>query len=115
MCKNIKLPTMYEFGQCVYHWHNKIQRKPLTYSCLVIFAFIVLFCFLTWFFHLLYRSNVLLRDNLFLFQDVVGFNLAGLQFMQRKLEAREVTFFNDTNEKLEQGRKKRKTAIIKYT
>ncbi|CAB3977314.1 WD repeat-containing 3 [Paramuricea clavata] len=47
-------------------------------------------------------------------KDVVGFNLAGLQFLQRQLEDRDVTFFGETREKLTQVRKKKKTAVRKF-
>ena len=45
---------------------------------------------------------------------MVGFNIAGLQFMQRQLEARDVTFFTDTSEKLGEVCRKKKTAITKF-
>lgn len=56
------------------------------------------------------------KYNLFFLhlQDMVGFNIAGLQFMQRQLEARDVTFFTDTSEKLGEVRRKKKTAITKF-
>jgi U3 small nucleolar RNA-associated protein 12 len=46
----------------------------------------------------------------FLFQDMVGYNLNGLQFLQRELEAREgVRLFTDaTIEKRKRDQQKRK-------
>jgi hypothetical protein len=58
--------------------------------------------------------NVSLNCPFFPRQDVVGFNLAGLQFLQRQLEDRDVTFFGETREKLTQVRKKKKTAVRKF-
>ncbi|XP_046860698.1 WD repeat-containing protein 3-like [Xenia sp. Carnegie-2017] len=46
-------------------------------------------------------------------KDTVGFNLAGLQFIQRQLENRDVTFFGETRERLGQIRKK-KTIVRKF-
>ncbi|NXT97687.1 WDR3 protein, partial [Buphagus erythrorhynchus] len=42
-------------------------------------------------------------------QDVLGFNMAGLQFLKREIEAKdEVTFFADATERFEEKRRKRK-------
>ena len=47
-------------------------------------------------------------------KDIVGFNLAGLQFLQRQLEDRDVAFFGETREKLAQVQKKKKKAIRNF-
>ncbi|XP_046847985.1 WD repeat-containing protein 3-like [Xenia sp. Carnegie-2017] len=47
-------------------------------------------------------------------KDTVGFNLAGLQFIQRQLENRDVTFYFETRERLGQMRKKKKTIVRKF-
>ncbi|XP_028412529.1 WD repeat-containing protein 3-like [Dendronephthya gigantea] len=47
-------------------------------------------------------------------KDVVGFNLAGLRFLQQQLEDRDVMFFGETREKLAQVRKKKRTAVRKF-
>uniref|UniRef100_A0A8C6XPE0 WD repeat domain 3 n=1 Tax=Naja naja TaxID=35670 RepID=A0A8C6XPE0_NAJNA len=42
-------------------------------------------------------------------KDVLGFNMAGLQFLKREIEARdEVTFFADATDRFEEKKKKRK-------
>lgn len=42
-------------------------------------------------------------------QDVLGFNMAGLQFLKREIEAKdEVTFFADATERFEEKKRKRK-------
>uniref|UniRef100_A0A8C5TUV4 WD repeat-containing protein 3 n=1 Tax=Malurus cyaneus samueli TaxID=2593467 RepID=A0A8C5TUV4_9PASS len=42
-------------------------------------------------------------------RDVLGFNMAGLQFLQREIEAKEeVTFFADATERFEEKKRKRK-------
>uniref|UniRef100_A0A8C5TXW2 WD repeat domain 3 n=1 Tax=Malurus cyaneus samueli TaxID=2593467 RepID=A0A8C5TXW2_9PASS len=42
-------------------------------------------------------------------EDVLGFNMAGLQFLQREIEAKEeVTFFADATERFEEKKRKRK-------
>lgn len=46
-----------------------------------------------------------------LFQDVIGFNLAGLKYMQQEIESREdVQFFADATGQLKEKRKKKKKA-----
>lgn len=49
---------------------------------------------------------------LFSFQDTIGFNLAGLRFIQNEMEAREETFFADATEKVKKIRKKQKSAVV---
>lgn len=47
------------------------------------------------------------------FQDCVGFNLAGLQFIQRQLEQKEeVTFFTDATDRFREKKKKQKKKAI---
>lgn len=42
-------------------------------------------------------------------QDVLGFNMAGLQYLKREIEAKdEVTFFADATDRFEEKRRKRK-------
>lgn len=42
-------------------------------------------------------------------RDVLGFNMAGLQFLKREIEAKdEVTFFADATERFEEKKRKRK-------
>ncbi|CAH3183156.1 unnamed protein product [Porites evermanni] len=47
-----------------------------------------------------------LRDN-------IGFNLAGLHFIQNEMEAKQETFFADATEKVKKIRKKHKSAVVK--
>lgn len=47
-----------------------------------------------------------------LLQDTVGFNLAGLRFIQNEMEAKQETFFADATEKVKKIRKKQKSAIV---
>lgn len=46
-----------------------------------------------------------LRDN-------IGFNLAGLHFIQNEMEAKQETFFADATEKVKKIRKKHKSAVV---
>lgn len=42
-------------------------------------------------------------------QDVLGFNMAGLQYLKREIEAKdEVTFFADATDRFEEKKRKRK-------
>lgn len=42
-------------------------------------------------------------------QDVLGFNMAGLQYLKREIEAKEeVMFFADATERFEEKKRKRK-------
>merc|ERR1712048_37698 len=46
-------------------------------------------------------------------KDQVGFNLAGLKFLQAQLEEKDITFFGDASEKInENKRKKRKKMLV---
>lgn len=47
-----------------------------------------------------------------LFQDTIGFNLAGLRFIQGEMEAKQETFFTDATEKVKKIRKKHKSAVV---
>ena len=46
-------------------------------------------------------------------QDMVGFNMAGLQFLQRQLDAQGQPVFADVTERLHKMRKKRKITTHK--
>lgn len=46
-------------------------------------------------------------------QDLVGFNMAGLQFLQRQLDAQGQPVFADMTEQLRKIRKKRKVTTHK--
>lgn len=46
-------------------------------------------------------------------QDMVGFNMAGLQFLQRQLDAQGQPVFADVTEQLHKMRKKRKITTHK--
>lgn len=52
-------------------------------------------------------------------QDVIGFNMAGLEYLKRECEAKsEVMFFADATSQLEEKkrkRKKREKLILTYT
>lgn len=42
-------------------------------------------------------------------QDVLGFNMAGLQYLKREIEAKDdVTFFADATDRFEEKKRKRK-------
>ncbi|RMX46073.1 hypothetical protein pdam_00002032 [Pocillopora damicornis] len=45
-------------------------------------------------------------------RDTIGFNLAGLRFIQNEMEAREETFFADATEKVKKIRKKQKSTFV---
>ncbi|PFX34624.1 WD repeat-containing protein 3 [Stylophora pistillata] len=45
-------------------------------------------------------------------RDTIGFNLAGLRFIQNEMEAREETFFADATEKVKKIRKKQKSSFV---
>ncbi|XP_046849685.1 WD repeat-containing protein 3-like [Xenia sp. Carnegie-2017] len=47
-------------------------------------------------------------------KDTVGFNFAGLQFIQRQLENRDVTFFGETRKETGTNTKKKKTIVRKF-
>ena len=47
-----------------------------------------------------------------LFQDTIGFNLAGLRFIRGEMEAKKETFFADATEKVKKIRKKHKSAVV---
>lgn len=53
------------------------------------------------------------------FQDVLGFNSAGLQFLQREIESKEdVMFFADATDRFEEKkrkRRKRERAVLTIT
>ena len=46
-------------------------------------------------------------------QDLYGFNLAGLQFIQRELESRGTHLFTDVSQQLKEIKKKRKLTLQK--
>ncbi|CAH1224432.1 WDR3 [Branchiostoma lanceolatum] len=53
------------------------------------------------------RKNT--QDRVQQIRDVVGFNLAGLQFLQREMEARDdVTFFADATERFQERKRKKR-------
>ncbi|XP_078619457.1 WD repeat-containing protein 3-like [Branchiostoma floridae x Branchiostoma japonicum] len=53
------------------------------------------------------RKNT--QDRVHQIRDVVGFNLGGLQFLQREMEAQnDVTFFADATERFQERRRKKK-------
>ncbi|KAK2557967.1 WD repeat-containing protein 3 [Acropora cervicornis] len=45
-------------------------------------------------------------------RDTIGFNLAGLRFIQGEMEARQESFFADATQKVKKIRKKQKSAIV---
>ncbi|XP_078372501.1 WD repeat-containing protein 3-like [Oculina patagonica] len=45
-------------------------------------------------------------------RDTIGFNLAGLRFIQNEMEAKQETFFADATEKVKKIRKKQKSAVV---
>ncbi|XP_067049791.1 WD repeat-containing protein 3-like [Acropora muricata] len=45
-------------------------------------------------------------------RDTIGFNLAGLRFIQGEMEARQESFFADATQKVKKTRKKQKSAIV---
>ena len=45
-------------------------------------------------------------------QDNIGFNLAGLHFIQNEMEAKQETFFADATEKVKKIRKRHKSAVV---
>lgn len=60
-----------------------------------------------------FQTLTLLFCYLFvLLQDTIGFNLAGLRFIQNEMEAKQETFFADATEKVKKIRKKQKSAIV---
>ena len=48
----------------------------------------------------------------FFLQDTIGFNLAGLRFIQGEMEAKQESFFADASEKVKKIRKKQKSTVV---
>ncbi|KAK3734059.1 hypothetical protein QZH41_015830 [Actinostola sp. cb2023] len=53
------------------------------------------------------RQNT--KEHIHELRDLIGFNMAGMQFVRQEMEEREISFFTDATEKLRNIRKKQKT------